>query len=169
MFTTSGSSLHQGVHYIREFTTSGSSLHQGVHYIRVCLRTIEGIDVLSKVYVCYIREFIASRVHYREVQLYMFLSTCPCTTSRCTPFFCLCFTCHRSCAWIWPHIDLDKQPNSLIHSFFCKTNCGGLKRVHCTCFCSCNRCVCISGLLVSCCPGQQPDTDGVEHGSFVPH
>ena len=35
MFTTSGCSLHQGVHYIRVFTTLGCSLHQDVHYIRV--------------------------------------------------------------------------------------------------------------------------------------
>ena len=46
------------VHYIRVFTTSGFI------YNRV------NIGVHSKVYVCYIREFIVSRVHYREGQLY---------------------------------------------------------------------------------------------------
>ena len=43
------------VHYIRVFTISGF-IYIGVH---------------SKVYVCYIREFIVSRVHYSEVQLYV--------------------------------------------------------------------------------------------------
>ena len=80
VFTTSGCSLHQGVHYIRVFTTSGCSLRQSVHYIRVFTTsgcslhqgsfTIEYIGVHSKVYVCYIREFIVSRVHYSEARLY---------------------------------------------------------------------------------------------------
>ena len=63
VFTTSGCSLHQGVHYIRVFTTSGCSLyqgvhyvHQGVHYIRVF--TTSGCSLHQGVH--YIRVFTTS-------------------------------------------------------------------------------------------------------------
>ena len=48
--------IMQGVHYIRVFTTSGCSLYRGSFTL--------SIGVHSKVYVCYIREFIVSRIHY---------------------------------------------------------------------------------------------------------
>ena len=69
MFTTSGCSLHQGVHYIRVFITSGCSLHQGVHYIRVF--TTSGCSLHQGVH--YIRVFTTSGcslhqgVHYIRV------------------------------------------------------------------------------------------------------
>ena len=51
---------------VKRFTTSGWSLYQ----------YNKQIGVYSKVYVCYIREFIVSRVHYSEVQLYIYICSC---------------------------------------------------------------------------------------------
>ena len=72
VFTTSGCSLHQGVHYIRVFTTSGCSIHQGVHYIRVF--TTSGCSLHQGVQ--YIRVFTTSGcslhqgVHYIRCSLH---------------------------------------------------------------------------------------------------